>query len=48
MTTPLFIKKISGWPPLYPKIIEMTPPPPTKTKKPKKKERLKKKLNYYC
>ena len=36
---PLFIRIFFGWPPLYPKIIEMSPPhpPPPKQKKKTKK-----------
>ena len=39
MTHPLFIRNFLGWPPLCPKLIEMTPPPPRKKRE---RERIKK------
>ena len=42
--TPLFIKKIFRWPPLYPKIIEMTPPPPKKNEKTEKERKVEEKI----
>ena len=43
---PPFIRNCFGWPPLYPKIIDMTLPPPNKEKKRKKNEKIKFKLSF--